>query len=79
MPTLNADWHAPAVIGTQDSMIGRKDGGQRQTVCMASCHTNAEITFDVAPTQLNRQYKDPPIVIDRAAFNQGENAKYPPI
>ncbi|MBQ9784270.1 MAG: DNA cytosine methyltransferase [Clostridia bacterium] len=37
------------------------DRGQN-IVCMASGQANAEICYDMAPTQSARQYKDPPIV-----------------
>lgn len=53
--------------------------GDRAVMCMASLHTNTEIADGIATTQIARQYKDPPtIVIDRAAYNQGENAQYHP-
>ena len=47
-------------------------------LCMASNHTNAEICDGMAPTLLSHMQKDAPIVIDRAAYNQGSNAQYPP-
>jgi len=49
-------------------------------VLMASGQANAEISGeqDPSPALAARQHKNPPILIDRAAFNQGENAKYPP-
>lgn len=44
---------------------------------MASTQAKSEICSDgSAPTLTNLH--EQPIVIDRAAFNQGENAKYPP-
>ena len=45
---------------------------------MASNHTNAEICDGMAPTLLSHMQKDAPIVIDRAAYNQGANAQYTP-
>ena len=48
-------------------------------LCMASNHTNAEICDGMAPTLLSHMQKDAPIVIDRAAYNQGSNAQYPHI
>lgn len=55
------------------------DGGEGVgPLCMASNHTNAEICDGMAPTLLSHMQKDAPIVIDRAAYNQGANAKYPP-
>jgi hypothetical protein len=67
-------------------------GGQN-VVCMASAHANAEICRDMSPTVLSHAAKtspivcmtdgsasedERPIVIDRAAYNQGENAKFQP-
>lgn len=55
-----------------------------QPKVMASGQANAEVGTDMCPTIAARNYKDPPIlvtdpiVIDRAAYNQGQNAKYPP-
>ena len=43
---------------------------------MESAQTRAVVEVDQSPT-LNESHEQP-IVIDRAAFNQGENAKYPP-
>ena len=51
------------------------DRGQN-VVCMATGQANAEVTEDMTPT-LNCAHEQP-IVIDRAAYNQGENAAYPP-
>ena len=80
-PTLtNSDSHQPAVAFAQS---------QRETlICqpqvMASGQANAEVATDMCPTIAARNYKDPPIlvtdpiVIDRAAYNQGQNAQYPP-
>ena len=48
------------------------------TYVMASGHSHAEIGEDMAPTITARSRKDPPILIDRAAFNQGKNAQYKP-
>ena len=45
---------------------------------MASGQANSEYGVDVCTTLTARQYKDPPILIDRAAFNQGVNAQYEP-
>jgi len=55
-----------------------------QPKVMASGQANAEVATDMCPTIAARNYKDPPIlvtdpiVIDRAAYNQGQNAQYPP-
>jgi len=46
-------------------------------VCMSSGQANAEVTEGgLAPTLT--LLHEAPIVIDRAAYNQGENAQYPP-
>jgi hypothetical protein len=47
-------------------------------LCVASGQANAEHGEGFCPTLSARQFKDPPIVIDRAAFNQGVAAKFPP-
>ena len=52
-------------------------GQGRSLICIASGQSNAEISERGASTTLTTLH-EPPIVIDRAAFNQGENAKYPP-
>jgi hypothetical protein len=49
-----------------------------QPVVMASAHTNAEIGEGVAPSLMAHAEKQAPIVIDRAAFNQGGAALYVP-
>lgn len=71
-PTLtNSDSHQPAIVICQPKV-------------MASGQANAEVATDMCPTIAARNYKDPPIlvtdpiVIDRAAYNQGQNAQYPP-
>ena len=73
-------------VGLQDSRGCLDD----EPVVLASCHAHAELGENgVATTLLARSYKDPPIlcehrrddvpfVIDRAAYNQGINASYPP-
>lgn len=49
----------------------------RNAVCMSSGQANAEVTEGgLAPTLT--LLHEAPIVIDRAAYNQGENAAYPP-
>lgn len=47
-----------------------------EVTCMTSGQANAEIDGNLCGTLSRRQYKDPPIVIDRAAYNQGENAAF---
>ena len=42
-----------------DALVAR---GPHAVFCMASCHTNAEIGDNLAPSQLARQYKDPQIL-----------------
>ena len=51
------------------------DGGQN-VVCMQDGQAKGGVSEDVSTT-LNASHEQP-IIIDRAAFNQGENAKYPP-
>jgi DNA (cytosine-5)-methyltransferase 1 len=50
--------------------------GQGIPFVMATGQANAEVTEDMTPT-LNCAHEQP-IVMDRAAFNQGANAAYPP-
>ena len=53
------------------------DGTNCNAVCMSSGQANAEVTEGgLAPTLT--LLHEAPIVIDRAAYNQGENAQYPP-
>lgn len=49
----------------------------RNVVCIQDGQTNGTICDDGTATTLNASHENP-IIIDRAAFNQGENAKYPP-
>ncbi len=49
----------------------------REPIVMASGQANAEITTDGTSPTLTCLH-EVPIVIDRAAFNQGKNAAYPP-
>ena len=49
---------------------------QESLICVESGQARAVVTEDVSTT-LNAEHEQP-IVIDRAAFNQGENAKYDP-
>ena len=51
-------------------------GGQT-TLCMASGQANSEITNDGTSPTITCLHEQP-IVIDRAAYNQGANAQYPP-
>lgn len=44
-------------------------------ICMTSGQAHGEVDEDLCGTLSSRSYKDPPIVIDRAAFNQGKNAQ----
>lgn len=64
---------------------GERSGQQQQSVLtnsepcvMASAHYNAEIGEGVSPTLIAHIAKDAPVVIDRAAFNQGQNAQFKP-
>lgn len=57
---------------------GTGEGINIQPLVMASAHYNAEIGQNVSPTLIAHIQKDAPIVIDRSAFNQGQNAQYPP-
>lgn len=50
---------------------------QPAVVCMQDGQANGTICEDGTSTTLNASHEQP-IIIDRAAFNQGENAKYPP-
>ena len=53
------------------------DGTNCNAVCMSSGQANAEVTEGgLAPTLT--LLHEAPIVIDRAAYNQGKNAQYPP-
>ena len=68
-PTITADVHVPACLTSCET--------NRNAVCMASGQANAEINQDgISPTLT--LLHEAPIVIDRAAYNQGENAQYPP-
>lgn len=68
-PTITADVHVPACLTSCET--------NRNAVCMASGQANAEINQDgISPTLT--LLHEAPIVIDRAAFNQGQNAAYPP-
>ena len=48
-----------------------------QSIAMSSGQANAEITTDGLSPTLTCLHEQP-IVLDRASFNQGENAQYPP-
>ena len=62
---------------SQDDVSYTLDGTNCNAVCMASGQANAEINQDgISPTLT--LLHEAPIVIDRAAYNQGENAQYPP-
>ena len=72
---LVSDDVAFTLATTQDQTIAFASHGV--AACMSSGQANAEITTDdISPTLtcLHEQ----PIVLDRAAFNQGVNATYPP-
>lgn len=76
----NANGH-----GIAEEVTHTLDGANGQVVCMASAHYNAEVLDDLCTTQTARQFKtapiiaaENPVVIDRAAYNQGANALYPP-
>ena len=89
-PSLTADYHNPAVTymlqvdhmsqnGGNVSVEVSKTldvGSQTPIVCLQDGQANGGICDDHAPT-LNAMHEQP-IVIDRAAYNQGENAAYPP-
>ena len=66
-PSLTADYHNPACLTPWD---------RQSVVCLQDGQANGGICDDHAPT-LNAMHEQP-IVIDRAAYNQGENAAYPP-
>ena len=80
-PTLGADYHNPACLTPWDNQY---DGSaytlnlmdRQSVVCLQDGQANGGICDDHAPT-LNAMHEQP-IVIDRAAYNQGENAAYPP-
>lgn len=83
-------WDSQSVrVFSQDGIapaldIGIRAGGRRwptvlakANTCMASGQANAEINQDgISPTLT--LLHEAPIVIDRAAYNQGVNAQYPP-
>lgn len=48
-----------------------------RVVCVGDAQTNAAFDEHTSGT-LNAGHEQPIVVIDRAAFNQGKNAKYPP-
>ena len=50
---------------------------QQSYVCIQDGQAHGTICEDGTCTTLNASHEQP-IIIDRAAFNQGENAKYPP-
>ena len=64
--------------GSVTGPIAASDSAKGQGVpfVMATGQANAEVTEDMTPT-LNCAHEQP-IVMDRAAFNQGANAAYPP-
>lgn len=62
------------VIGALAAQPGMK---QASYICMQDGQANGTICEDGTCTTLNASHENP-IIIDRAAFNQGENAKYPP-
>lgn len=51
-------------------------GNNQPVVCMESAQGRSVVEVDQSPT-LNASHEQP-IVIDRAAFNQGKEARYPP-
>lgn len=52
---------------------------KNETLVMAHTHSHAEICEGgLTPTLTAHNAKDAPVVIDRAAFNQGQNAQYLP-
>ena len=64
--------------GTVAGALGASGSAKGQGVpyVMATGQANAEVTENMTPT-LNCAHEQP-IVVDRAAFNQGKNAAYPP-
>lgn len=81
---VGGDW---SIAGTVQSQVWGNHKNETlicQPKVMASGQANAEVATDMCPTIAARNYKDPPIlvtdpiVIDRAAYNQGQNAQYPP-
>ena len=69
------------LIGGDGSAVGALDAtsGTKQTsyVCMSSGQANAEIAEDGGAPTLTTLH-EAPIVVDRAAFNQGEGAAFAP-
>lgn len=58
---------------------GTTQGVNIQPIVMASGHSHAEIgEHGITPTLTAHNQKDAPVVIDRAAFNQGQNAQFSP-
>lgn len=53
------------------------DGTNCNAICIESAQSRATQCHGFFPT-LNASHEQPYVVIDRAAFNQGENAAYPP-
>lgn len=64
--------------GAMTGPIAASDSAKGQGIpfVMATGQANAEVTENMVPT-LNCAHEQP-IVVDRAAFNQGKNAAYPP-
>jgi DNA (cytosine-5)-methyltransferase 1 len=65
-------------VSTNNVVYTLNTRDKQSVLCRASTQANAEQYEDMCPAQSARQYKDPPIVIYRAAYNQGIHAKYPP-
>lgn len=63
--SLQGDSGAGDEKGTEPAtrVDGSDSGEGAGVICMASDATNAEITYDFAPTLLARQYKGPPFVL----------------
>ena len=71
-PTLKASQQSPSVAYTVRNREGKPGGGKGPLVSEDTSLTLARANDQVL-------FVDAPILIDRAAFNQGENALYDPI
>lgn len=60
-----------------DSGEGAEGGRGEGLICLGTAQSRAAVDDDVACT-IDAGHEQPIIVMDRASFNQGRNAKYPP-
>lgn len=79
------DKNGPQGSGVNEDISFSLTAADRHAVAYAMTTGGfTQIEEDVSPTLLSRDYKDAPVVgqptygIDRAAFNQGQNAQYKP-